>query len=92
MESKKNNFYKKHIFMCTFGKTCSSLDKTQEIFNKLKNAMIEKGLSNDIRINKAGCMNWCSAGPVLVVYPEGKWFSEIEVKNLDNIIEYIISN
>lgn len=89
MENKKNNFYKKHVFMCTFGKTCSSLSSNEEIFNRLKNTIMEKGLNNEIRINKAGCMNWCSAGPVLVVYPEAKWYSEIKMEDVDNIIDYI---
>jgi len=90
MENKKNNFYKKHVFICTFGKTCSTIPEHFEIFNTLKNKIDEKGLQNEIRINKAGCMNWCSAGPVLVIYPKGKWYSEIKIEDIDNIIEDII--
>ena len=47
------------------------------------------GLSNEenrIRINSAGCMNRCDDGPVLVVYPEGVWYTYMDESDLDEII------
>lgn len=40
-----------------------------------------------IRINKAGCMDRCDEGPVLVVYPEGVWYTYIDRADIDEIID-----
>lgn len=39
-----------------------------------------------VRINSAGCLNRCGEGPVLVVYPEGVWYSYRNRADLDEII------
>ena len=40
-----------------------------------------------MRVNKAGCLDRCAGGPVLVVYPEGVWYSFIDNSDIDEIIE-----
>jgi len=40
-----------------------------------------------IRVNLAGCMNRCSEGPVLVIYPEGTWYTFIDETDIDEIIQ-----
>ena len=40
-----------------------------------------------VRINQAGCMDRCSEGPVLVVYPEGVWYTYVDSEDIDEIIE-----
>ena len=40
-----------------------------------------------VRINSAGCLNRCGLGPVLVVYPEGVWYSYRSREDIDEIIE-----
>ena len=40
-----------------------------------------------IRVNNAGCLDRCSLGPVLVVYPEGVWYSYVDKADLDEIID-----
>jgi (2Fe-2S) ferredoxin len=39
-----------------------------------------------IRINSAGCMDRCDQGPVVVVYPEGVWYTYVDNDDLDEII------
>ena len=45
-----------------------------------------------IRVNLAGCMNRCSEGPVLVIYPEGTWYTFIDETDIDEIIQSHIIN
>ena len=45
-----------------------------------------------IRVNLAGCMNRCSEGPVLVIYPEGTWYTFIDENDIDEIIQSHIIN
>ena len=45
-----------------------------------------------IRVNLAGCMNRCAEGPVLVIYPEGTWYTFIDESDIDEIIQSHIIN
>ena len=40
-----------------------------------------------MRINKAGCLDRCDLGPVLVVYPEGVWYSYVDQEDIEEIIQ-----
>ena len=45
-----------------------------------------KGKGN-IRINKAGCMDRCDDGPVIVVYPEEVWYTYVDKDDIEEIIQ-----
>ena len=47
---------------------------------------------NRIRINSAGCMDRCDEGPVIVVYPEGTWYTYVDEQDLDEIITEHLQN
>ena len=40
-----------------------------------------------VRINKAGCLDRCEEGPVLVVYPEAVWYTYVDRSDIDEIID-----
>ena len=40
-----------------------------------------------VRINKAACLDRCEQGPVMVVYPQGTWYTFIDHSDIDEIIE-----
>ena len=40
-----------------------------------------------MRVNKAGCLDRCSGGPVAVVYPEGTWYSYVDEADIDEMVE-----
>ena len=40
-----------------------------------------------IRINKAGCLDRCDEGPVMVVYPEAVWYTYIDKEDIEEIIQ-----
>ena len=45
-----------------------------------------------VRINVAGCLDRCDEGPVLVIYPEGTWYTYVDQDDIDEIIESHIKN
>ena len=45
-----------------------------------------------VRVNKAGCLDRCAAGPVAVVYPEGVWYSYVDTQDIDEIIDSHLKN
>ena len=40
-----------------------------------------------VRINKAGCLDRCDEGPVMVVYPEAVWYTYVDEQDIDEIID-----
>ncbi len=40
-----------------------------------------------VRVNSAGCLDRCEEGPVVVVYPEGTWYTYVDREDIDELIE-----
>jgi (2Fe-2S) ferredoxin len=57
---------------------------------KINSLKLESKLK--IRVNLAGCMNRCAEGPILVIYPEGTWYTFIDESDIDEIIQSHIIN
>lgn len=88
-----NAYYKHHVFFCLNqrdeGRPCCA-DRGAQIAQEHAKARIkELGLSGQgkVRINKAGCLDRCELGPVVVVYPEGVWYTYVDEEDVDEIIE-----
>lgn len=81
--------YRKHVFVCT-SKNCS--EYASELLHKqLKERLRNMGLHREIRLTNTGCLDECENGPVVVVYPEGIWYSRVAVDDVDEIItEHLI--
>ena len=45
-----------------------------------------------MRINKAGCLDRCEEGPVVVVYPEEVWYTYVDKTDIDEIIDEHLVN
>jgi len=93
------SYYDKHVFFCTNqrenGEACCGDHRAQRARDYMKNKVKELGLSgshNRIRINSAGCLDRCDEGPVIVVYPEDTWYTYVDEKDLDEIIEEHLRN
>ena len=59
-----------------------------------KSRVKELGLAGKdrVRINQAGCLDRCEEGPVLVVYPEGVWYTYVDQDDVDEIIDKHLVN
>lgn len=85
--------YTHHVFFCCNqrepGETCCNNHGASRLRGYAKERV--KALQLDgkgkVRINSAGCMDRCDEGPVLVVYPEGVWYTYVDEKDIDEIIE-----
>lgn len=93
------SYFDKHVFFCTNqrepGEGCCNNFGAQDMREYVKSKVKSMGIStetNRIRINSAGCMDRCDAGPVLVVYPEGVWYTYVDESDLDEIIEAHLKN
>jgi len=86
-------YYRHHVFFCTNlredGVPCCGARGAQELRDYAKRRLraFESILPGKVRVNSAGCLDRCSAGPVLVIYPEGIWYTYADRKDIDEIIE-----
>jgi (2Fe-2S) ferredoxin len=78
--------YKKHVFVCISGKTCPN-EGALQVFDELRKEVSERGLKKAIRINKAGCLDQCGNGPMVVVYPEGTWYAHVTPTDCKELVE-----
>jgi len=87
------SYYQRHIFFCLNerknGEACCALQSAQAGFDRCKQKIKELGLSGpgQVRVNKAGCLDRCAAGPVAVVYPEAVWYTFVDADDIDEIVE-----
>jgi (2Fe-2S) ferredoxin len=91
-------YYERHIFFCLNerknGEACCAQFQAQEAFDRCKALVRDAQLSGpgQVRVNKAGCLDRCAAGPVAVVYPEGVWYSYVDTADIDEIVESHLKN
>lgn len=85
--------FKKHVFFCTNARenneaACAACGAA-EVHAYAKKRINELGLNGEgkIRMNKAGCLDRCDLGPVLVVYPEGVWYTYVDASDVEEIIQ-----
>lgn len=92
------SYYERHIFFClnqrSNGENCCADHGAQAGFDRCKSQVKAAGLAGpgQVRVNKAGCLDRCAAGPVAVVYPEAVWYSYVDAHDIDEIVESHLKN
>lgn len=87
------SYYEHHVFFCLnqrdSGRVCCADSGAAHAQQHAKQRIKELGLNGcgKVRINKAGCLDRCEEGPVLVVYPEGVWYTYVDTQDIDEIID-----
>ncbi len=91
--------FEKHIFICTNQrppdnpKGCCAAKNSEAIAAKFKEELHKRGLKGKMRANKAGCLDMCELGPTVVVYPEGVWYKQVKLEDVEEIIDaHLIGN
>ena len=77
--------FRKQVLLCR-GTGCTS-SKSDALETKFRKLIDEKNLQSEVDIVKVGCFGLCEAGPVVVVYPEGTFYSHITLEQVDRIVE-----
>lgn len=85
--------YEMQLFVCTKGPECPKDGPADEIRTALKSKAKELGLKDRVRVNNAGCLGQCGHGPMMVVYPEGVWYSHLTVAEALEVFErHVVSD
>ena len=86
------SWYRYHVFFCINqrddGSECCQRFDASALRDYAKARSKELGLAGKggVRINTAGCLDRCAEGPVIVVYPEGVWYTYLDRDDIDEIL------
>ena len=83
-EKKDMKSHMTHVLVCG-GTGCHS-SQGDEIRRLLEEKVEEKGLDN-IKVTLTGCFGLCETGPNIVIYPEGIFYSQVKLEDIDEIVE-----
>jgi len=81
---------RKHVLVCG-GTGCTS-SGSKKILEALAREIKKNGLENEIGIVKTGCFGLCALGPIMIVYPEGSFYSMVKEEDIPEIVEEHLAN
>ncbi len=77
--------FRSHVLICG-GTGCTS-SGSAALREKLAAELKAKGLEEEIKIVQTGCFGLCALGPIMIVYPEGTFYSRVTVDDIPEIVE-----
>jgi len=82
--------FRHHVFVCTQEKAegvpCCSAAGSGRVLNALHGELSAKGLADDVQVSSCGCLGVCDSGPVMIVYPEGVWYTRLTAGDVPEIV------
>lgn len=84
---------KAHVFICTNQRPeghvrgCCQSKQSEALVQLFKQEVSRAGLAQEVRAQKAGCLDVCEHGPAVVVYPEGVWYGKVTPADVSEIVE-----
>ncbi len=77
--------YRAHVLVCGgTGCTSSGSGKIAEEFEKL---LAQNNIDKEVKVVTTGCFGLCALGPVVIVYPEGSFYSMVQLEDVKEIVE-----
>ena len=74
-----------HVLICG-GTGCTS-GGSQAIADGLKVELERLGLQDEVQVIRTGCFGLCAMGPIMIVYPEGTYYSHVKPTDVKEIAE-----
>ena len=89
--------FRKHIFICTNERNDPNRKSCGEecgmaLVKAFKKAIADNNLKGQIRAQRSGCLDACDFGPSMVVYPEGIFYGEVQLSDVDEIVNEHLLN
>lgn len=86
--------YSRHVIVCTGG-FCSPERKGQALYSLLAALLEREGLlfgSKRVKRGETPCLGVCESGPIVVVYPDGIWYANVDPPLLERIVREHLRN
>ena len=77
--------YRSQVLVCG-GTGCTSSHSAQ-IIEAMQAEIDRVGLTEEVKVVKTGCFGLCALGPVVVIYPEGSFYSRVQVEDVKEIVD-----
>ncbi|MBR7117465.1 MAG: 4Fe-4S binding protein [Clostridia bacterium] len=74
-----------HVLVCG-GTGCTS-SHSKDVQDAFAESIKEFGLENEVKLVQTGCFGLCALGPVVIIYPDGTFYSRVEAKDVREIVE-----
>ena len=84
--------FRYHVYVCTQEKpnpaapSCSNRG-SNGVLDALRAELGKSGLGNEVQITTCGSVGLCTRGPNIIVYPEGTWYSGVQVADVPEIVK-----
>ncbi len=79
------DLYRSHVLVCG-GTGCTS-SGSQKIIDELEKQLAANGIDKEVMVVKTGCFGLCALGPIMVVYPEGAFYSMVQPEDVEEIVK-----
>lgn len=76
--------YRSHVLVCG-GTGCHS-SGSADIIERFNSELKEHGIEKEVKVVQTGCFGLCEVGPVVIVYPEGAFYSRIKADDVPQIV------
>ena len=76
--------YRAHVLVC--GGTGCTASGSGELIKHFEEKLKEHGLEKEVKLVRTGCFGLCEAGPVVIVYPEGTFYSRVKTDDVEEIV------
>ena len=77
--------FRSNVLVCG-GTGCTS-SNSEKFIEKLKEEISAKGLDQEVNVVRTGCFGLCALGPIMIVYPEGAFYSRVTPEDVPEIVE-----
>ena len=77
--------YRSNVLVCG-GTGCTS-SNSELIISRLKEEIAVRGLDKEVNVVRTGCFGLCALGPIMIVYPEGSFYSRVTPEDVPEIVE-----
>ncbi len=78
------DIYRAHVLICG-GTGCTS-SGSNKLIERFEEQLQVHNLEKEVKVIRTGCFGLCEAGPVVIVYPEGTFYSRVKVEDVDEIV------
>ena len=76
--------FRSHVLVCG-GTGCHS-NRSAEIIKQFNRQIQACGLEKDVQVVQTGCFGLCAAGPVVIIYPEGAFYSHVKIEDVEELV------
>ena len=79
------NLFNAQVLVC--GGTGCAMEGAMDITNAIKNELKKHRIENEIEVIRTGCLGLCDLGPIVIIYPEGTFYSKVNIKDVPELVE-----